>query len=125
MKNSVLFILILIFGLVGCKNQEKLQLPNAADVLHNNEKNLTDLIIYDIFSPPVASRIYAYTSLAAHEAIRHEDPAEASLVLKLKDFPEMPEPDKNKKYNYTLAASKAFYMVAANLTFSKDTLLQY
>jgi hypothetical protein len=125
MKNSVLFILMLIFVLGGCKNQEKSQLPNATDVLHNNERNLTDLIIYDIFSPPVASRIYAYTSLAAHEAIRHEDPAEASLVLKLKDFPEMPEPDKNKKYNYTLAASKAFYMVAANLTFSKDTLLQY
>ena len=88
----------------GCKNREKLQLPNAEDVLHNNESNLTDLIIYDIFSPPVASRIYAYTSLAAHEAIRHEDPKEASIISRLKDFPKMPEPDKNKKYNYTLAA---------------------
>ena len=125
MKNYALYIIILIFVLEGCKNQEKLQLPNAADVLHNNETNLTDLIVYDIFTPPAASRIYAYTSLAAHEAIRHADPAEASLILKLKGFPKMPEPDKNKKYNFTLAASKAFYSVAANLTFSKDTLLKY
>ena len=106
-------------------NESKKTLPESADVLHNNENNLTDLIIYDIFSPPVAARIYAYTSLAAHEAIRHIDKDEPSIVAKLKGFPGMPEPDKNKKYNYTLAASKAFYTVMRNLTFSKDTITKF
>ena len=125
MKNHVLVILMVTLVVAGCTHKKKPQLPDAADVLHKNERNLTDLIIYDIFSPPVASRIYAYTSLAAHEAIRHDNPKEESIVLKLNGFPEMPKPDGSKKYNYTLAASKAFYTVAANLTFSKDTLAKY
>ena len=125
MKRIFFIILVITFLNSGCKNQENAKLPDAAEVLHHNEQNLTDLIIYDIFSPPVASRIYAYTSLAAHETMRYDNPKEESIVAKLKGFPEMPGPDRNKKYNYTLAASKAFYTVAGNLTFSKDTLAKY
>ena len=125
MKRIFFIILVITFLNNSCKNQENAKLPDAAEVLHHNEQNLTDLIIYDIFSPPVASRIYAYTSLAAHETMRYDNPKEESIVAKLKGFPEMPGPDRNKKYNYTLAASKAFYTVAGNLTFSKDTLAKY
>jgi hypothetical protein len=126
MMRKIFFILsaITVFA-VGCKRSEKVNLPDNAAVLHQNENNLTDLIIYDIFSPPVASRIYAYTALAAHEAIRHADSQEESIVAKLKIFPEMPQPDKSKKYNYTLAASKAFYDVMRQMTFSKDTITKF
>src|SRR5688572_16456493 len=93
----------------SCTNRNETKLPEAAEVLHKNEKNLTDLIIYDIFSPPVAARIYAYTSLAAHEALRHADPKEPSVVARLNGFSQMSEPAKDKKYNYLLAASVAFY----------------
>lgn len=124
MKKVLPAILIALIISGGC-NQNKKKLPENADVLHQNESNLTDLIIYDIFSPPVAARIYAYTSLAAHEALGHIDPSEPSIVAKLKGFLQMPEPDKNKKYNYVLAASKAFYAVMRNLTFSKDTITKY
>jgi hypothetical protein len=96
-----------------------------AEILHSNEKNLTRLIIYDIFTPPVASRIYAYTSLAAHEAVRHINPAEPSIVAKLKGFPVMPQPESSKKYDFILASSKAFYTVMFNITFSKDTVIKY
>jgi len=125
MKRKILFVVVLIATLGGCKNAKNVTLPDAAEIIHNNEKNLTDLIIYDIFTPPLASRIYAYTSLAAHEVMRHADEKEISIVSKLKGFPDIPQPDKNKKYNYTPAASKAFYTVAGNLTFSKDTLTKY
>jgi ASC-1-like (ASCH) protein len=37
----------------------------------------------------------------------------------------MPVPEKNKKYNYLLAATKAFFTVAKKITFSKDTLVNY
>ena len=90
-----------------------------------NEKNLTSLIIYDIFSPPVAARIYSYTSLAAYEAIRHSNANEPSIAEKLNGFSAMPVPDKNKIYNYTLAASSAFYTVTRELTFSKDTITKF
>jgi hypothetical protein len=45
---------------------------NNAEVLHQNEDKLTQMIIYDVFTPPVASRIYAYASLASYEAMRYE-----------------------------------------------------
>jgi PAP2 superfamily len=125
MKNIYLLLFIALIVNLSCKTKSTTQLSEAASVLHSNENNLTDLIIYDIFSPPVASRIYVYTSLAAHEAIRHADANEPSIVSKLKGFSEMPMPAKNKKYNFTLAASKAFYAVARQMTFSKDTLTKF
>jgi hypothetical protein len=125
MKKIFFILSVTIIFITGCKTSDKIKLPDEAEVLHQNESNLTDLIIYDIFSPPVASRIYAYTSLAAHEAMRHQNEKEASIVAKLKGFSAMPQPDKNKKYNYALAASKAFYDVMRQMTFSKDTITKF
>jgi PAP2 superfamily len=125
MKRFLIIVFVLQAMLISCKSKQVVSLPASEEVLHQNENNLTDLIIYDIFSPPVASRIYAYTSLAAHEAIRYANPAEPSILKKLKGFAEMPQPDKNKKYNYTLAASKAFYDVMRQMTFSKDTITKF
>ena len=116
---------VIVFILFSCNTSSETKLPEATEVLHKNEKNLTELIIYDIFSPPVAARIYTYTSLAAHEAIRHQNAAEASIVSKLNDFPQMPDPQKDKKYNYVLAASVAFYSTMREMTFSKDTILKF
>ena len=124
------YFLILAFAVVtillSCNNkQQEIKLPDAVDVLHQNEKNLTELIIYDIFSPPVAARIYSYTSLAAHEALRHFDNRETSIVSKLKDFPVMPQPQKDKNYDYVLASSVAFYTTMREMTFSKDTISKF
>jgi membrane-associated phospholipid phosphatase len=125
MKKIFLIILLMPVLFFACTNNSKIQLPNAAEVLHQNENNLTDLIIYDIFSPPVASRIYAYTSLAAYEAMKYADTNAPSITSRLKGFGAMPQPNKNGKYDFTLAASKAFYTVAGQMTFSKDTLTKF
>lgn len=95
------------------------------NLLHNNMHQLTEVIIHDMFSPPVSSRIYSYTSLAAYEAIRFEKENYPSIVKDLHGFPQMPVPEKNKKYNYLLAATKAFFTVAEKITFSADTLDNY
>lgn len=125
MKYFVFILLVTIVLLFGCTANNKIKLPDSAEVLHQNENNLTDLIIYDIFSPPVASRIYVYTSLAAYEVIKFADTNAVSITSKLKGFAPIPHPDKNKEYNFTLAASKAFYTVAGQMTFSKDTLTKF
>lgn len=98
---------------------------NSPEILRQNEEELTKVIIYDVFTPPVASRIYGYTSLAAYEAMRYKDPRYLSLVAQLKGFGKMPEPEKGKTYNYTLAASKALFTVARHVVFSVDTLGNY
>lgn len=115
--------------LVSCGVQEQASLnPHLVaetTLLHRNMKQLTEVIIHDAFSPPVASRIYAYTSLAAYEALRNSKPDYRSITTQLNGFPAMPAPEAGKQYNYLLAASKAFFTVAEKITFSKDTLINY
>jgi hypothetical protein len=98
---------------------------DEAGVLHANEDQLTNVIIYDVFTPPVASRIYGYTALASYEAMRYADPKYNSITAQLRGFGAPPEPEKGKSYNYTLAATKAFFTVAHKVTFSIDTLKKY
>ena len=126
MKLYKLFTLLLLTGLLitGCK-KAKIAGMDEADVLHQNEDQLTRLIIYDVFTPPVACRIYAYASLACYEAMRHQNPKYASLIKQLNGFEPAPEPEKGKKYNYTLAATKAFFTVVRKVTFSVDSLKNY
>ena len=39
-------------------------------------KNLSDIIVYDIFSPPVASRVYMYPTIAAYEIMAQAYPTQ-------------------------------------------------
>jgi hypothetical protein len=96
--------------------------PQDPEVLHASVKRLTDVIVYDIFSPPVASRIYAYSSLAMYEAVRFGEPQYPSLTAQLRGFPPMPQPEQGKQYNFLLAGVKAFQVVAQKVTFSTDSL---
>jgi hypothetical protein len=111
----------------ACDNKKQAVAYNINDpaILHNNLKRLTDLIIYDVFTPPVAARIYSYTSLAAYEAVKFSKPGSPSITARLNGFEPMPEPERGKEYNYLLAASKAFFTVAYKVTFSLDTLRKY
>ncbi len=125
--NQFLLTILLVSSSIffSCGKAKKSVTINDAEVLHQNTDQITQVIIYDIFSPPVASRIYAYTSLAAYEAIRFAKANAPSIASKLNGFKQMPEPDKAKAYNYTLAASKAFFTVAHKLVFAVDSLKPY
>ncbi len=117
----------LLLFLSACRQHStpNTSLLNDAGLLHRNTAQLTQVIIYDVFSPPVSSRIYAYTSLAAYEALRFQDSAKHSIAALLHGFPAMPKPESGKEYNYLLAATKAYFTVAEKITFSIDTLKQY
>jgi hypothetical protein len=124
---AIVYCALLIATLTACSERKKVDPILAADpgLLHRNEKQLTEVIIYDVFSPPVSSRIYAYTSLAAYETMRHADSSYASITDQMNGFGDMPVPQKGQSYNYLLAATKAFFTVAEKITFSLDTLRQY
>lgn len=96
--------------------------PQDPEVLHASVKRLTDVIVYDIFSPPVASRIYAYSALAMYEAVRFGEPQYPSLTAQLREFPAMPRPERGKAYDFLLAGARAFQVVAQKVTFSVDSL---
>ncbi|GAB4015347.1 vanadium-dependent haloperoxidase [Spirosoma koreense] len=94
----------------------------AANVEYYNSalNKLTEVIIHDIFSPPVASRIYSYANLAGYEALVPFDAQYESLGGKLKRFQASPKPEPGKEYCFPLASTHAFMTVARALTFSVD-----
>ena len=117
-----------ILSIVSCNEQKPKadsKILTDQNILHQNTKQLTEVIIHDMFSPPVASRIHAYTSLAAFEALKYNVKGTPSITAQLPGFAQMPEPEKGKPYNYLLAATKAFFTVAEKITFSADTLNNY
>ena len=124
MKSSGLLIVIFTaLFFTACKQHTQFNGDNV-EILHSNEEKLTETIIYDIFSPPVASRIYAYTSLAQYEAVRFLKPDAPSLATNLNGFAALPQPEKDKQYNYILAGTKAFCTVAYNIKIFADSVLR-
>jgi hypothetical protein len=117
----------LIVLLIGCNTKKTASLVplSPADIIHQQQDELTQVIIYDVFTPPVAARIYAYTSLAAYEAIRYAKPGEPSLAEQMNKFGKIPEPEKGKQYDFTLAAAQAFFTMAHKVIFSVDSLKQF
>lgn len=126
-KNIVSFqaFALLVWMALGC-NPKAPSAIDEAEVLHQNQDQLTQIIIYDVFTPPVASRIYVYSSLASYEAVRHLDKNAESIAARLNGFANMPQPEQGKSYNFTLAATKAFFKVVRNVrVFSVDSLDKY
>ena len=109
---------------VSCNKKDVDWKPKASnpEFLHRSIKQVTDIIVHDIFSPPVASRIYVYTSVAAYEAAIHEDSNYKSLAGQLNGLEPLPQPDQNLEYSYTLASVQAALKVGRALIFSEDKL---
>src|SRR5687768_8136028 len=128
MSTRILTIIALVLTIVSCQQKREKADPKLLtdqNLLHNNMHQLTEVIIHDMFSPPVSSRIYAYTSLAAYEVLRNSKAGYPSFVEQYNGFSAMPTPVKNQPYNYLLAATKSFFTVAEKITFSADTLNNY
>lgn len=92
------------------------------EFIHASVKQVTDVIVHDIFSPPVASRIYVYMSVAGYEAMIPQNPDYQSLAGQLTGFTATPKPDEGKEYSYTLASTQAMLRIGKQLVFSEDKM---
>jgi hypothetical protein len=113
-----------LLATLSCQQKDlKQQLINPTDAgyLQQSVRRLNDIVIYDIFSPPVASRVYAYSTLAAYEAGRWMDTSYPSLTAQMKGFPQMPAPDPGKQVDFRVASIRAFFDIVQRLTFTKDS----
>lgn len=124
MKIRFVWFLTLFSSLSACYPIKEPAQYNALasnpSFLHACSKQLTAVIIHDIFKPPVASRIYAYANLAAYEALRPANPKYAALLGKLNGSAATPTPQPGLVYCYPIASLKAFLTVGRTLTFSTD-----
>lgn len=118
------FVFIIVIGLfISCEENTKYKEDLMNPHLFNSAmKNLTDVIVYDIFSPPVASRVYMYPSIASYAIIQKDHPTKYNdLAGQLNDFEKVPEPT-GKNVNFNLAALHAFYTVSKALVFSVEKI---
>ncbi|GAC1646874.1 MAG: hypothetical protein NVS4B3_00040 [Gemmatimonadaceae bacterium] len=93
-----------------------------AELLHTAEHQLTSVLVYDIFSPPQASRVYAYASVAAYEALRNGFPGYGTLAGQLHNLSPVPRPEPGVEYSYPVAAVQAFMTVGQGLVASRPRL---
>ncbi len=96
--------------------------PPDAELLHSAVHELTGVIVYDIFSPPQASRAYAYASIAAYEALRHDYPEYRTLAGQVNGLAPVPAPETTAEYYLPLAGVHAFMTVGRALTFSQQRM---
>jgi membrane-associated phospholipid phosphatase len=92
------------------------------ELLHGAMKGLTDVIIYDIYSPPQASRTYAYASIAAYEALRHDRPEYRTLAGQLNGLAPLPAPEAGAEHYLPLSGVHAFLTVGRALTASQERM---
>lgn len=107
---------------VSVSNEDYRPKVRNADFIHRSVKQVTDVIVHDIFSPPVASRIYVYISVAGYEAAIHDDPKYISLAGQLKGLDAVPKPEDGAEYCYPLASAEAMLTVGRALVFSEDKM---
>jgi len=93
--------------------------PSEAELLHTAMRQLTDVIVYDIFSPPQASRVYAYASIAAYETLRQGDTTYRTLAGQVNGLAPVPAPEPGAEVSLPLAGVHAFMTVGRALTFSQ------
>lgn len=120
----LILIAFFIIAFSGCGDQGK-ENKTTTDLSHKLIKKLTDIIVVDIFTPPVASRIYANCALSLYESARFGDEKYTSLTAKLNGFDPMPVPEKGKEYDFSVASIQAFCETAKKVTFSAPEITQY
>ena len=120
-KPLLLAAFALLMWLPGCKqtSTDYLQKANNAEFMHAGVRRITDIIRHDIFAPPVSSRIYAYSAIAAYEALVPGFPAYQSLAGQLNGLTPGPKPEAGKEYCYPLASANAQLIVGKQLVFSE------
>ena len=121
MRIRVHISLLAVLALQACgrgHGDYRTQRPDP-ELLHTAVRQLTSVIVYDIFSPPQSSRVYAYSSVAAYEALRQNHPGYRTLAGQVRGLPPVPAASPDSEYYLPLAGVHAFMTVGRQLTFSR------
>lgn len=108
---KLFYTILFLFACVTAAAQSETAL------LHRAQQALTDVIVHDVFSPPVASRIYAYPHIAAYEILVQQQKGFESLKKSLKSFPDIPKTG-SARISYSIAAIYSFLYTARQFVFS-------
>ncbi|MDN3593816.1 vanadium-dependent haloperoxidase [Zunongwangia endophytica] len=125
---KALMLLLSIAILSACaddKNTNIEALNISALDYHASLDQITNIMVHDIFSPPVASRIYSYANLAAYEIVAQHNPELESLTKTINADIKIPVLDTTKNIDYKMAALIAQLEIGKTLIFSEAEITNY
>ena len=124
---NILSLLYILFFLSCEKRQEMSNITTKT--YHDLYDKLTAIMVHDVYSPPVASRIYAYPNIAAYEVIAQKNAKMKSLSEQLNgleiDYLNTEEDYEDEIIDVKMAAIIAYLEVAKELVFSIDRVNSY
>ena len=127
MKFNSKFLGVLLFTLLltatSC-NKKKDPIVLTGEDFHASVDKVTEVMVHDIFSPPVASRIYAYPNIAAYEILAQNNANYRSLASQLRGLDSVPKAPL-AEVNYEVAALVAHMDLSRRLIFSEEMITSY
>ena len=122
--NAKIYLLgLVMLFLTSCKKETPIKV--TSDDFCAAVDTVTGIMVHDIFSPPVASRIYVYPNVAAYEIMAQNNTKYESLQGQLKGLDSIPKLDPKSGVNKNLAALIAHIEVSKQLIFSEEALEKY
>jgi len=126
MKTFLLAFVVAVFMFSSCKKPDYKNILHDPTLYSRTVHELNGVVMGNNFSPVVASRNYAYASIAGYEVIAAGDPAHyRSLVGQLNGLTKVAKPAPGDSIDYDYAALLAFCKVGEAVTFPEGSLKLY
>lgn len=124
---SLLFVVALTLLFTSCKKAGDYKIFFSDPVLYSHTVHeLNGVVMGNNFTPVVASRNYAYATVAGYEVIAAGYPKQyQSLVGQLNGLQKVAKPAANQTINFEYAALLAFCKVGEAVTFPEGSLKYY
>ena len=123
MKIKVLIFISIICTVLSCKKDKKIDV--TTEDYHASIQNVSQIMLHDIFSPPVASRIYVYPTIAAYEVMAQNSKFYNSLQNQIGHLDSIPKLDPKLGVNQKVAAMVAHMEVSKALVFSENAVEKF
>lgn len=118
---SGVFLVSIMFAL-SCNKAYDSKMTANPQFIHDAVNKTTEIIVHDIFSPVVASRIYVYGTVALYETIRQGQNNYKSLAGQVKDLTPIPPAPLEKDLDLNLAGLHAYMTVVKAMIFSDQDM---
>ena len=110
----------------SCKKPDYVKIMHNPQLYSSTVHELNSVVMGNNFTPVVASRNYAYATIAGYEVIAAGDPKHyQSLAGQLNGFTKVPKPGQGQKIDFPYAALLAFCKVGEAVTFPEGSLKYY
>jgi membrane-associated phospholipid phosphatase len=119
-------VVLIALVLSSCKEPGDFKKYTTDPILYSKTvKKLNNVVLDNNFPPIIASRNYVYANIAAYECVAAGDSSYQSLAGQIKHLPALPQPEKGKPIDFSLAALMAFTKVGNAVTFPEGSMMEY